>query len=261
MNPQEYISSGILESYVLGLASEEETREVQKMMETYPEVKREVEAIEASLMEHASLQANVPSDELRKKIIAEVTGEVPRIITMNNVEERKSFFYKYGAAASLILLLASAGLNFYLYRNLKEAKNQVAILNQEKEQMATVFQAEKARYEDELTAVSSPESHAVILKGSTLSPASLATVFWNHESHEVYINVNALPPPPQGKQYQLWALANGQPVDAGVFSLGDTTGLQKMKNISDAQAFAVTLEDAGGSPVPTLVAMYLSGNI
>ncbi|MEP7264079.1 MAG: anti-sigma factor, partial [Bacteroidota bacterium] len=252
MNPQEYISSGILESYVLGLASEEEIRQVQKMMDTYPEVKREVEAIEASLMEHASLQANAPSEELRTKIIAEITGETPRIISMNNVEERKSYFYKYGAAASIILLLASAGLNFYLYRNLKDAKEQVAILNQEKEQIASVFQAEKTRYESQLSAISSPESHAVVLKGSTLSPKSLATVFWNHESHEVYINVNELPPPPQGKQYQLWALANGQPVDAGVFNLGDTTGLQKMKDITDAQAFAVTLENAGGSPVPTL---------
>lgn len=38
MNIQEYISSGIIESYVLGLASAEERTDVQRMCEQYPEV-------------------------------------------------------------------------------------------------------------------------------------------------------------------------------------------------------------------------------
>jgi anti-sigma-K factor RskA len=261
LNPQEYIASGILETYVLGLATEEEAREVQRMMSAYPEVKQEVEAIEASLLSHASLQANEPPAALREKIISAATGKEARIISMDSVETRKSSFYKYAAAAAVVLFVISAAINFFLYRNLKDAKREVAILTQEKDQIATVFQAEKVKYEGQLTAISSPESKTVVLKGSGLSPASRATVFWNPSSHEVYINVNDLPAPPEGKQYQLWALAGGKPVDAGVFNVKDTSGLQKLKEIDDAQAFAVTLESAGGSPVPTLTAMYLSGNL
>ena len=261
MNPQEYISSGILESYVLGLATAGEVTQVQEMMNKYPEVKSEVEAIEASLLSHAALQANQPSAALRYKLIAEVTGTEPRIVSMDVVDTRKSHFYKYAAAASIGLFLLSAGFNYYLYRNLKEVKQEMSLLIQEKEQIATVFQVEKARYENQLAAISSAESKTVVLKGSTLSPNSLATVFWNTASHEVYINANNLPAPPAGKQYQLWALADGQPVDAGVFNISDTDGLQEMKTIFNAQAFAVTLENTGGSPTPTLEAMYLSGNL
>ena len=246
---------------MLGLATEEEATEVQQMMSAHPEVKLEVEAIEASLLAHASLQANEPPASLREKIIAAATGTEARIISMDTVETRKSSFYKYAAAASIILFLVSAGLNFFLYRNLKDVKREVAILNQEKEQIATVFQAEKVKYEGQLAAISSPESKTIVLKGSSLSPNSWATVYWNTSSHEVYINVNDLPTPPEGKQYQLWALADGKPVDAGVFNVKDTTGLQKLKEIDDAQAFAVTLENAGGSPVPTLTALYVSGNL
>jgi anti-sigma-K factor RskA len=38
-------------------------------------------------------------------------------------------------------------------------------------------------------------------------------------------------------------------------------GLQRMKDVPEAQAFAVTLERAGGSPTPTLEAMVLMGPV
>jgi anti-sigma-K factor RskA len=37
--------------------------------------------------------------------------------------------------------------------------------------------------------------------------------------------------------------------------------LKTVPFIANAQAFAVTLEDIGGSPVPTLDQMYLLGNV
>lgn len=261
MNLQEYISSGILETYVLGLASEEEVKQVQTMMAQHPEIKQEVEAIEASLISHAELQANEPSEQLRSKIISAVTGKEARVINLGAVENRKSVFYKYAAIITSVLFLSSIALNVTLYRNLKDTKKQLTILYQEKDQMAGVYQAEQAKYIEQLEMVSSPESRTVVMKGSQLSPTSQATVFWNKESHEVYINVNSLPPPPPGKQYQLWALADGQPIDAGVFNSNDAPGLHKMKNIFEAQAFAVTMENAGGSETPTLSALYVSGNI
>ena len=49
MNTQEYISSGIVESYVLGLASEEERREFEKMCNQHPEVLAARNAFEIAL--------------------------------------------------------------------------------------------------------------------------------------------------------------------------------------------------------------------
>ena len=78
----------------------------------------------------------------------------------------------------------------------------------------------------------------------------------------MYINVNSLPVPSADKQYQLWAIVDGKPVDAGVFTMtSDSASIQKMKSISGAQAFAVTLEKKGGNPTPTMTAMYLMGNV
>jgi anti-sigma-K factor RskA len=69
-----------------------------------------------------------------------------------------------------------------------------------------------------------------------------------------------LPVPPADKQYQLWALKNGKPIDAGVFEM-DTEMHMMPVTIADADAFAITLEKKGGSPAPTLSQLYVMGKI
>ena len=68
---------------------------------------------------------------------------------------------------------------------------------------------------------------------------------------------------PAGKQYQLWALDKGKPVDAGVLTVATATGegIQHMKDVASAQTFAMTVEPAGGSVNPTLATMTVVGNI
>lgn len=54
MNIIEYISSGILETYVLSMSSEEETLEVERMRDAYPEIEKEIDEISIALENYAS---------------------------------------------------------------------------------------------------------------------------------------------------------------------------------------------------------------
>lgn len=93
---------------------------------------------------------------------------------------------------------------------------------------------------------------------------SLATVYWDSRSKDVYLLVNNLPKPSPDKQYQLWAIVDGKPVDAGMLDMEDTNSgslVHKMRNIPKAQAFAITLENKGGSTSPTMEAMYVMGGV
>ena len=102
----------------------------------------------------------------------------------------------------------------------------------------------------------------VELKGLEKSPNSNVIAFWNPETKKLYAGVMNLPVPPPGKQYQLWALSNGKPVDAGVMDVDPSDkSLHEMKSTVDAQAFAVTLEPKGGSINPTMDQMYVMGKI
>ena len=99
----------------------------------------------------------------------------------------------------------------------------------------------------------------IAMKGQAINPSGLSTIYWDTQTKDVYLLVNSLPQPASDKQYQLWAIVDGKPVDAGVFDMKDADGLVKMKNIPQAQAFAITLEKKGGSASPTLAAMYVMG--
>jgi anti-sigma-K factor RskA len=79
----------------------------------------------------------------------------------------------------------------------------------------------------------------------------------------VFVANVKLPQPPADKQYQLWAIADGKPVDIGMIENEQSFAavFQKMKDIHNPQAFAITLEKKGGVPSPTMSEMYVLGKI
>lgn len=83
-NTEEYINSGILELYVLGLTSDAENIEITKLISTDSEIQKEVEAIEKSVMAYAHSDASSINTSVKPLIIATIdyterlkNGETP----------------------------------------------------------------------------------------------------------------------------------------------------------------------------------------
>ena len=250
MNTQEYISSGIVESYVLGLASDEERREFEKMCDQYPELLAARTAFELALEKQAMENAIAPPAELKNKI-AEQIGAAGKVVSMQSAPVRKISWLKYAAAASVILLAGSLYFNISLYNKNKNLQGEydktVAKLNDIEKDIQVLQQ--------------NPNVKMASMKGMEISPESYATVYWDTTSHDVYLLTNNLPIPASDKQYQLWALLNGKPVDLGVFDIKKERLLIQAKNTQGAEAFAITLENKGGSPVPTMEKIYVMGKL
>lgn len=257
MNIQDYISSGIIESYVLGQLSDKERAEVEAMATKHAEVKTEIELVETTLIKFAS--KNPPTD-LKQKIQNKLDFNETKVVPIYPNKNRTWLL-----VASFALLISSSIYNIILMNKLKESEDQLAVLSFENKKFVRDFEAQSKSYGEmaqEMAVLMNPENKKIMLKGMEMSPNSMAAIFWNQNTKDVYINVNSLPMPSEDKQYQLWAIVDGKPVDAGVFDMSsDSSSLQKMKSISGAQAFAVTLEKKGGNPTPTMSAMYLLGNV
>jgi hypothetical protein len=182
------------------------------------------------------------------------------------VAQIRPIWSRYVAAAAIVLLVVSTLLNFYFFTKYKEyiakyddlvaAQTQTALLNQS-------MQTKLKDYESALSLIRNPGMAVVKMPGvpASPSPSSMATVYWDTRTKDVYLMVNNLPMPSADKQYQLWAIVDGKPVDAGVFDMANNSPIVKMKNIPQAQAFAITLEKRGGSPTPTMEAMYVMGKV
>ena len=69
MDTKEFIESGILESYVLGFTSDEETAQVETAIEQHPELTVEIESLRGILEEFAINNAVTPPPALRDRVL------------------------------------------------------------------------------------------------------------------------------------------------------------------------------------------------
>lgn len=70
-----YIESGIIESFVLGLASDAEAEELQHMRRLYPELDTEVEFVERRLERAAFDEPVMPPVEIRDRVLQKIRWE------------------------------------------------------------------------------------------------------------------------------------------------------------------------------------------
>lgn len=276
MNIKEYIESGILELYLLGALSASESAEVTAMVSKYPELQDELNALEWDMLSVAEF--GVP-EQLDMSILNKAMSRIEENTTEVKVEETKVIpiasnvissnsstrsIFKSTAIAASVLLLLSLGLNYTQYKNKLNTQNQLADFNSKVENLIKENENNTLKASDlskQLRVLADASTSKVTLKGVEGKESALATVFWNNETKQTFLSINNLPTPPKGMQYQLWALADGVPVDAGVFDLEDSKSIQIAKNIQSAQTFAITLEEAGGKPTPNLAELYVIGNV
>jgi anti-sigma-K factor RskA len=238
VNVQEYISSGIIESYVLGLASPEERNEFEQMCIQYQEVLQARTDFEIALEKQAMENAFAPSAGLKKKIMEEI-GSSGKVVSMSAVPVRKINWWKISAAACFALL---AGSLYWISSLSGENKK----LKQDYNETVTRLN----NVEKDIQVITGRQSvKMAAMTGQPVSPASYSTVYWDTTSHDVYLLINNLPIPASDKQYQLWAFIDNKPVDIGL--IGDSAFIRqgrllvKAKNAQNVQAFAITLERKG----------------
>ncbi|MBI4573090.1 MAG: anti-sigma factor [candidate division NC10 bacterium] len=125
------------------------------------------------------------------------------------------------------------------------------------------LRAKVAEQQQLLAVLRAPDTRVAALGGLKPSPAAHGRMWWNREAGGLFVAAG-LPAAPGGKTYQLWAIAGGKPVSAGIFAVdaggGATLPVKPLPSIGNVEVFAVTLEPAGGLPQPS-GEMYLAGKV
>ena len=261
MDTRELIESGSLELYAMNALPPEEMRQIDEVRTRYPELNAEIEKIEAALEEYAQVHRVAPAGDLKDKIAAQLqfadeAQPAPKVVYMVPP------FYRYAVAASVAVIMVLAATNIYTYRKYNNTNRELLALQTEKTVSANQVKyvtGESEKMNNELAIVTSPVHRQIILNGLPLAPSAKAVIYWNNETGQTYINSAALPQVASNEQFQLWAIVDGKPVDLGV--VNKDTSFSIMKDVKNAQAFAITLEPLGGKPTPTLEKMYVVGNV
>lgn len=259
MNVKEYIASGIIESYVMGLLTETERKEFEAVCVQYPEVAMARSSFEQVLEDQLLADAKQPPAHLKQQVFERVTTTGADSYTENIEEERTPVrsmgAWKWIAAASIILMAASIYWAFDINKKNKELQSKNNELETRLKQSNDRLAASQSG-----TGSNSPRSDfkmATITEGTNAS----VSIYWDTLSKDVYLIINNMPKTPSDKQYQLWALLpeeGAAPLDLGMIQLKQERLLYRMKNVQNAKAFAITVEPRGGSKSPTTTPMVSS---
>jgi anti-sigma-K factor RskA len=262
MENKEYIESGVLELYVYGLLSETENEEVTNMAKNNPEINAEIIAIEKAIVSLSSSFAPFHSVEIYEKIKAKLELKHKEVIQL---EPSRNWAQYIGWAAAILLLV---GIGFQ-YNQLEQTSNQVVNATTEKvkvEQELNQLERKNKESETSLAIVRDTKNTVVALGGQAVAPESSAKVYWNKETQVVYIDAAGMPEPPKGMVYQIWSLKlQPQLTPTSIGLLSDFTAndskIFAVDKTADAEAFAITLEPAGGSLSPTMEQLYTLGKV
>lgn len=269
MKLTEIISSGILELYATGAASIQEIELVHGYIKKYPEVASELSTIESDLEAYAHLFSVEPNSVIKEKIFDRISSNNTNGSKIVGFEKysmegpakdiRQTPVIRFSIAAAVALLFGSIALNIVQYykngesdKKLLQTNEKLASLNQDNHALITDMHVVQNKY-----------SKPVSLHGLEAAPDAAAKIFYMQNSGEVYIDASNLPEAPAGKQYQLWGIVDGKPVDGGMIvtaKSGNRYRIQKMKSFGKAEAFAVTLESEKGNKTPK-GPMYVMGTM
>lgn len=241
----------------MGLATEAERAEFEALCAQYPEIAAARNAFELALEEQLVKEPVEAPQFLRQQIKDKINASAGETDTDELTEEtpvRRIGVWKWVAAASLVLFAGSlywAVTTNTKYRDL-QARNE-ELQNQVQQSTVQINQMQ-----DDIDKLKHPMMTAALK--STDNSRTFATVYWDtlSASKDVYLLINNMPQPPSQKQFQLWALLNGQPIDLGMIEVREKRLLYRMKNVQNAQAFAITVEPKGGSEKPTSAPVAMS---
>ena len=262
MDIAEYINSGILELYVFGSLSEEETEDVAAIAAKNSDIQDEILSIEKAVVSLSYSMAPYLSaanfDKIKSQLIEKHQGVI-------KLEPRSNATSYLGWAAAILLSIGTG----YFYNQNSISENQVVEQSREKAKIDADYKnlsIEKQQTDDVLAVVRDENNTVITLAGQAAAPRAKAKIYWNKATATVYVDASGLPEPPEGKEYQIWSLklapvltptsigtlANFSSNDSKIFAVESTTG---------AEAFGITLEPKGGSLTPTMEQLYTLGKV
>jgi len=246
------------------MATDEEIRMLEELCSKYPEVQQALDEAEATMGRLALDGRERPPAALKSAILDTLVNEGLVDGSMqapleDDLQIKKSInWYALMAAACALLLVIGV---IYHINTVKELKSKLSVLTARERNLLVEninFREQLINKEEEIMITARASVSKYNLAGIPGHEHSSATLYWDKATKEVFLLPQNLSVLPTGKQYQLWAIVDGKPVNAGVYTKDNFTALQKMRSTERAEMFAITIEKEGGAEQPTLDQMVVA---
>jgi anti-sigma-K factor RskA len=252
----------LISAYTLGILDGDDLIEAENYIKSNPDkYKKLIEENEIAISQTAhALKRETPRPELKDKLLSEIKP-TPKIIRQDT---RVSSWQRFNplalgfAVASIAIIISLITYIYSIDSRFNEQQARIAELEtlvSEKDSELALLREEFGEQGDKLAFLENPEVVVINLVKTEPDLKAVGRVLWNPDNDEAMFYALELPETPEGKTYQLWAISEGQPISAGVFSVDESGNnvhlIKSLKDLGKVSAFAVSVEPEGGVKLPS----------
>jgi len=236
-----FLESDLLEKYLLGNTSREETAQVERYIVMYPEVRKNFDELQANLEIFARLHSLRSPEGLKTKIL--------RSIRSQDLSRRK---IRRFAIAACITAFIFAGSSYFFWNQNMSLKNENTIVNNRIQNLEADMKQQLEDVRNQFIVLNNPQTKKFYVNGNAKAKDLKAVAYVNPVKKLSYINVRSLPNLPEDKVYQMWAEVNGEMVNLGIIKkIEDRDRLLPLPYGENAISY-ITIEPTGGNNSPTV---------
>ncbi|MEV3933340.1 MULTISPECIES: anti-sigma factor [unclassified Streptomyces] len=241
-------------AYVLHALPDEERREFEAHLAECRQCQEEVAELRATTALLGRMTAEHPPDSLRDQVLGRLadTPQEPRTRKGPRVRGRgPARSLRLALAASVAVALVCLGLAGWQRQEASDARDHARQVEEQAAQVQAQARQAEAAQENVAKVLTASD---VRLRTQALSDGATASVTFSRSEGSATLAVSGLPALPAGRTYAAWFMEDGTPVPAGLLTGDPGRRVTLLEGALDnADAVALSVEPAGGSPQPTTV--------
>ncbi|NER12372.1 RNA polymerase subunit sigma-70 [Leptobacterium flavescens] len=241
-NVKIFLESDLLEKYLIGSTTEEESIQVEHYISKYPDVSRQYEELQDNLENYArSFSVSAPQ---------EVKEQVLQAINKKATSHRIHWFSVAASVAAIVFCTTTIML--WLQNNLLLEENSMVsteIRNLKEDVLSTNTKLEDIK--DQFVVLNNPETRKYVLRGNQRAKNLRTVAYINPVERLSMIDVVSLPELPEEQVYQMWAEVDGVMINLGVLKKRNEEKLISIPFKENASGYNITIEPKGGNEQAT----------
>ena len=245
-----FLNSGLLEKYLIGETTFEETKMVESYISKYPEVQNSYNTLQYNL----EIITKCTAVEAPKSILNNILDELDDAPTIKlNRKAKYKKWYKFAVAASIAALIF-AGTSYLFYNQNQKLSEENQVVVDEIFDLRSDIEKNNLMLDNvmrQLLKLNNPETEKYIINGNARAKDLKTVAYINPKEKTSMIDVVALPELPEEQCYQIWAELQGKMVSLGILDKADRK-LRAMPYTENALALNITIEPKGGNNIASL---------
>ncbi|MBT8320220.1 MAG: anti-sigma factor [Eudoraea sp.] len=236
-----FLDTDLLEKYLLGTTTLEESNQVERYIAMYPEVRKTYDELQENLEAFAKIHALKTPEGLKSRILERIRAQ--------QTGRRK--FQRFAIAATIAALLF-AGSSYFFYNQNQNLQQENTIVNNRIKTLEADMRSQLEDVRNQFIVLNNPSTRKFMVNGNKKARELKAVAYINPVKKLSYINVRNLPNLPVDQCYQMWAEVNGEMVNLGVIKdIKDKDKLLALPYAENAVSY-ITIEPKGGNNTPTV---------